>query len=121
MPGAVAVGSSSLTLGIASAFVLNSLVAIIVYAEDKFRASGHLWRIPERRLHIWELLCGWPGAVVAQQMFDHKHGKPSFQAIFWVCVLVNAFAVYYVAKNSIGWGMDSKLGKIRAAVIEMLN
>ena len=35
------------------------------------------------------LACGWPGAVLAQQVLRHKNRKPGFQGLFWVLVALN--------------------------------
>jgi uncharacterized membrane protein YsdA (DUF1294 family) len=35
------------------------------------------------------LLCGWPGAVLAQKMLRHKTAKTSFQITFWATVVLN--------------------------------
>ncbi|MGV8663884.1 DUF1294 domain-containing protein, partial [Pseudomonas aeruginosa] len=34
-------------------------------------------------------LGGWPGALVAQQVFRHKTRKLSFQLVFWGIVLLH--------------------------------
>ncbi len=41
------------------------------------------------RLHLLELLGGWPGAFLAQQVFRHKTRKLSFQLVFWGIVLLH--------------------------------
>lgn len=38
---------------------------------------------------MFELLGGWPGALIAQQKFRHKTRKVSFQVVFWAIVLVH--------------------------------
>jgi uncharacterized membrane protein YsdA (DUF1294 family) len=35
------------------------------------------------------LACGWPGALLAQQLLRHKTAKGSFVATFWGTVVVN--------------------------------
>lgn len=79
--------------GLALAFVLNSLLEILFYREDKLLAERQEWRIPEATLHFWELFCGWPGALFAQSCFRHKWKKLSFMVVFWLCVIVNVAAV----------------------------
>ncbi|MCX2794815.1 cold shock and DUF1294 domain-containing protein [Microbulbifer thermotolerans] len=66
-----------------------SLITFLMYAVDKRAAERVSWRVPEGRLHFFELLCGWPGALVGQQFFRHKTRKLSFQATFWFYVLLN--------------------------------
>ena len=65
-------------------YLAMSLVSIAVYAIDKHKAVKSQWRIPEATLHICELLCGWPGAMIAQVVIRHKNAKLSFQLIFWL-------------------------------------
>ena len=49
-------------------------------------------RIPERTLHGLELLGGWPGALVGQQLFKHKRSKAPYMRVFWVIVLLHLAA-----------------------------
>lgn len=71
------------------AYGAMSLVTFLMYAIDKGAAEGGKRRVPEGRLHLFELLCGWPGALVAQQFFRHKTRKTSFQVVFWFYVVLN--------------------------------
>ena len=71
------------------AYLLVSIVSFIQYAMDKRSAETGRWRTTENTLHITELLGGWPGALVAQQLFRHKTRKVSFQVLFWLIVAVH--------------------------------
>ena len=79
-------------------YLAMSLVTIVVYAMDKRKAVKSQWRIPEATLHLCELLCGWPGAMIAQVLIRHKNAKLSFQLVFWAMTIVNvgifAFIVF---------------------------
>ncbi|MBQ7179585.1 MAG: cold shock and DUF1294 domain-containing protein [Victivallales bacterium] len=86
--------TSKLILGIYAAFIVNSLLTFLFYWEDKYLAQYKYWRIPEKRLHIWELLCGWPGALFAQRIFKHKRSKGSFMIVFWFCAIANVTALF---------------------------
>jgi hypothetical protein len=46
-------------------FVIISIITFVIYYKDKSAAINGTWRTPESTLHIFSLLCGWPGAVVA--------------------------------------------------------
>ncbi|MBW4934126.1 DUF1294 domain-containing protein [Marinobacter sp. F4206] len=82
-----------LPVAIPAAYAGMSLLALVTYGIDKAAAvKGHR-RVPENRLHLFELLCGWPGALIAQQLFRHKTRKGSFQFGFWVCVIFNLGAL----------------------------
>lgn len=71
------------------AYGVMSLVTFLMYAIDKGAAESGNRRVPEGRLHLFELLCGWPGALVGQQFFRHKTRKTSFQVAFWFNVILN--------------------------------
>jgi uncharacterized membrane protein YsdA (DUF1294 family) len=69
------------------------------YALDKRRAEDGEWRVPEARLHLLELLGGWPGAWLAQMRLRHKCSKGSYQIAFWLIVLVYQFAAFDSLQN----------------------
>ena len=71
--------------------VVVSLVAFLTQWIDKRRAESDAWRVPEKVLHLLELLGGWPGTFVAQRLFRHKTSKLSYQAVFWLIVAVHEF------------------------------
>jgi len=80
-------GSTAAGLGLA--FVVNSLLTLLFYREDKYRAREQYWRLPELTLHFWALLGGWPGAMVAQTACRHKRCKGSFMMVFRLTVILN--------------------------------
>jgi len=66
-----------------------SVLAFFLYWGDKRKARAETWRTPENVLHALELAGGWPGALLAQQVFRHKTRKVSFQLVFWLIVLLH--------------------------------
>jgi len=74
---------------VALAYPLVSLFSFCQYWLDKQHAQKGRWRTPENSLHIAELLGGWPGALVAQQVFRHKTRKAPFQLVFWAIVTLH--------------------------------
>jgi uncharacterized membrane protein YsdA (DUF1294 family) len=71
------------------AYGVVSVLAFFMYLGDKRKARADAWRTPENILHAVELAGGWPGALIAQQVFRHKTRKVSFQILFWVIVLLH--------------------------------
>jgi len=69
---------------------LASIVAFILYGIDKRAAINGNRRIPEAHLHLFALVGGWPGALLAMSLFRHKLRKASFKTIFWIAALSNA-------------------------------
>jgi uncharacterized membrane protein YsdA (DUF1294 family) len=84
---------------------IASLVTFGAYGIDKSAARRGAGRISEQTLLLLGLVGGWPGALVAQQLFRHKTRKRSFRRAFWgtvgVNVLVLAAAVYVVAGGTV--------------------
>jgi len=84
---------------IASYFVL-SLLLLFLYGIDKYHAIKDKRRISEKTLQLWALLGGWPGALIAQQLFRHKTKKRPFIIILWVGIFTNiaVFGFYQYLK-----------------------
>lgn len=72
-----------------AAYGAVSVVAFLLYWSDKRKAREGNWRTPENVLHAVELAGGWPGALIAQQVFRHKTRKVSYQVVFWLIVLLH--------------------------------
>lgn len=75
-----------------------SVVAFAAYGLDKSAARRGAPRISEQTLLLLGLVGGWPGALIAQQLFRHKTRKRSFRRAFWGTVVLNilALAAYVV-------------------------
>ncbi|TRX74305.1 DUF1294 domain-containing protein [Pseudomonas mangiferae] len=71
------------------AYPLASGLVFFLYRRDKALAQRDARRIPEATLHGLEWLGGWPGAWLAQGAYRHKTRKASYQAVFWLIVLVH--------------------------------
>lgn len=91
---------SGLPIFIAVVYATMSLLALAAYAMDKSAAQSGRRRIPEKTLHLFALLGGWPGALVAQQWLRHKSVKAPFLAMFWLTVMLNLGALaWFVAQG----------------------
>ncbi len=79
---------------IAAVYAVVSVVTFAAYGLDK-RAAGRAGarRTPESTLLLLGLVAGWPGALVAQQVFRHKTRKRSFRRAFWGTVVLNVLAL----------------------------
>lgn len=90
------VAEQKIPLILASTYLAISLLTFIVYAHDKSAAISGRWRVPENTLLLLGLLCGWPGALVAQNMFRHKSRKLTFQVPFWFTVIINGIGLWWL-------------------------
>lgn len=70
-----------------------SAMTFFLYGIDKWAAKREAQRTSENTLQFCALIGGWPGALLAQQVFLHKTSKRSFQIIFRVMVVVNCAVV----------------------------
>ena len=77
-------------------YAAMSLLTIRAYGRDKRAARLGTWRTPERRLHIFEMLGGWPGALFAQVCYRHKYRKTKYQIIFWMIVASHGVLWYQI-------------------------
>jgi len=70
-------------------YVAMSGMTLIAYAADKRAARFNRIRTRERTLHLLEILGGWPGALIGQQLFRHKRRKPSFFLVTWLVAIAH--------------------------------
>jgi uncharacterized membrane protein YsdA (DUF1294 family)/cold shock CspA family protein len=78
-----------LPMAVLGLYLAASVLVFIAYAIDKSAAQNDQWRTKESTLHLFALVGGWPGALVAQRLFRHKTSKKSFQTVFWATVVLN--------------------------------
>lgn len=76
-------------IGALGLYPVVSLVSFCQYWNDKNSAQKGRWRTAENTLQVTALLGGWPGALVAQQVFRHKTRKLEFLLPFWLIVLAH--------------------------------
>ncbi len=86
-----------LPLAVALGYLVASVVTFFAYAFDKRAAERGNWRTSEGTLHLMALLCGWPGALLAQQLLRHKSAKSEFRAVFWATAVLNTGALVVLA------------------------
>ena len=77
-----------------------SMGSVIGYWIDKNAAIQKSWRISETVLLLLGLVGGWPGAILAQELFRHKTRKGTFRYLFWMTVAINMAA--FVQINVLG-------------------
>lgn len=109
--GAVVTGKlPTMVLGI---YFGASVIAFAAYAFDKSAAEENRWRTPESTLHLFGLIGGWPGALLAQKAFRHKSRKQEFQVVFWATVVVNCGALVVYASPAASRALLSILGAVK--------
>jgi len=81
-------------------FAGMSALTFVLYGLDKWAAQRKAQRTAENKLHFFALLGGWPGGLLAQQVFRHKSSKRSFQITFWTTVVLNVCVLGAVASTA---------------------
>lgn len=105
-----AVFAGRLPIAVLALYLVASVVAFFAYAFDKSAALKNQWRTQESTLHLFALLGGWPGALAAQRLLRHKSAKASFQATFWITVLLNCVALGWLLSSPGARALHSVLG-----------
>jgi uncharacterized membrane protein YsdA (DUF1294 family)/cold shock CspA family protein len=108
MAGAVFAGK--LSFAVLGFYLMASAVAFFAYALDKSAARNNRWRTPESTLHIFGLVGGWPGALLAQKVLRHKSKKQSFHVAFWFTVILNCGALVWLLSPSGSRALRAILG-----------
>ncbi|MCS4532927.1 cold shock and DUF1294 domain-containing protein [Neisseria montereyensis] len=78
---------------------LLSLILFVMYVNDKNAALNGEWRTSEAQLHFFALIGGWPGALIARYMLNHKTVKTEFVITFWITVVLNIAAAIYLSTH----------------------
>ncbi|MCR2811945.1 DUF1294 domain-containing protein [Microbacterium sp. zg.Y1090] len=85
----VAYFAADLPLWIPALYLVMSAWSFAAYGVDKSAAKAGRRRVSEQALLTVGLVGGWPGSLIAQQVFRHKTRKRSFRRVFWFTVLIN--------------------------------
>lgn len=72
-----------------SVYLSMSLITFCFFVFDKRASINAQSRIRERTLFSLILFCGWPGALLAQQLIRHKSVKIRFIQLSWSLVIIN--------------------------------
>ena len=86
-----------LLIGLGGWMLLASLVTFTAFGLDKRAAIKQRRRTPESRLHLLELMGGWPGAVLAALVFRHKIRKPGYLFVLILVIALWVTVIWYFA------------------------
>jgi uncharacterized membrane protein YsdA (DUF1294 family)/cold shock CspA family protein len=92
--------TGQLTMTVLSVYAAMSVFTLIAYGLDKSAATAGRLRTPEVTLHLLGLLCGWPGALLAQRVFRHKSRKREFQTAFLATVVINVLMLMLLGSDT---------------------
>ncbi|MEE4278530.1 MAG: cold shock and DUF1294 domain-containing protein [Halieaceae bacterium] len=109
---AVAVGTFSTEgpLVLLPYYVVASIVTFLAYYIDKSAAKRGGRRTAEQTLHVFSLIGGWPGALIARHRFRHKTRKQPFRTMFWLTVVGNVVGLLWLLSSQAASELRSTLG-----------
>ena len=108
-----------LPFGIVLVYAVMSGIAIVLYGFDKSAAVRGGVAHPKSTLHMAALLGGWPGALLAQDLFRHKSRKTDFQTMFWITVVANLVGLVLVLRS--GASCRAETSNVSPAVSGLLS
>ena len=71
-----------------------NLSTFLTFGFDKWRAGRAGWRTPENTLLLMAALGGWPGGLLAMNVFRHKTAKWTFKLKYAVAVIPFACGIW---------------------------
>ena len=77
-------------------FVSVNAATFALFGADKLAAIWKLSRVREVTLHLFALIGGSPGALLAQRLFHHKVSKRKFIVIYWLIVALQIALIWSV-------------------------
>lgn len=81
--------------------ILINILGFFIMKLDKNKAKHGKYRISEKAIFIIALLLGSIGVYIGMYKFRHKTKHLSFTVGIPVCILINAFTVYYILANNL--------------------
>jgi len=85
-------------------YVSAGLITLWLYGWDKYQAARGGQRVREWNLHFYELIGGWPPALLMQRLVRHKTLKRSYQAVFWLIGFFHLALVVFLYVETPWWG-----------------
>lgn len=82
-------------------YVSASLITFCAFYFDKKYSVKNQSRVSENNLHTLELIGGWPGALIASQLFRHKTSKLSYQIVLWSIILIHILFWIWLKWNTL--------------------
>lgn len=76
-----------------SGFII-SIMTFYLFWRDKHAARLGKFRVPEHTLYLASMLGGWPGALIARQLFRHKINNSHFIVFFWASIVIHFSIIY---------------------------
>lgn len=90
---AVILSVVDLPLTLLAIYPIMGVMSFMAYLKDKTAAQFDDWRVPEKTLHLLDILGGWIGASFAHKFLNHKATKAEFRMAFYRTVILHIIGV----------------------------
>lgn len=67
--------------------IIINIISILVFAVDKLQAKNQKQRIPEKILHLLEILGGVFGIIIIMYIIHHKSSKWQYYIITYIILI----------------------------------
>lgn len=95
-----AIGVTQYEWSTVQAWLIGVNVAVLVaYGFDKLAAVIGVFRVPEFTLHLLAATGGTVGALLGQDLFNHKSNTVGFRRVFWVIAVVQVALLIGYARS----------------------
>lgn len=82
-------------------FAAMNLIAFSLMGIDKYKATKHLWRIPEATLFLFVICGGSIGGILGMFVFHHKTRHWYFRYGFFLILFIQLALLYFLYRSPI--------------------
>jgi uncharacterized membrane protein YsdA (DUF1294 family) len=75
--------------------IIINIIAVLVFAVDKAKAKNQKQRVPEKILHLLELLGGVFGILITMYVIHHKSSKWQYYIITYIILIAWILSLQY--------------------------
>ncbi len=75
--------------------IVMNIISGIIFAYDKWAANHNHRRIPERNLHLFELLGGVFAILLLMYSLRHKNRKFGYSSFTWLIIIGYGMIFYF--------------------------
>ncbi len=77
--------------------LIINILSGLFFSYDKRAATKKFRRIPERNLHLFELIGGVIINLLLMYLLRHKNKKQQYYSVTWAILLSYIFVLYYIS------------------------
>ena len=88
--------------------LIINIIAATMFIYDKHQARNHGWRIPEKVLHLTELLGGVIAIIPLMYLIHHKNKKASYYLVTYLMLIIFVAAMWFLFNHLVEATLSSR-------------